>query len=793
MSLSINTNVAALTAHRNMVSTNNDMTTSLTRLSTGLRINSSADDASGLTIADSLAAQSAGLGQGIQNANNGVSIVQTADGALEESVSIVNTIKTKAIQAASDDQTTTTRTAIQEDINKLLEELDSIATTTSYNGMQLLDGSYTNKVIQTGASANQSSSISIGNSESDSIGHVVTANLALDDLEGSTVKLSITSAITGKDIDLEEISIEANNKKENGLGALAAEINSVSSATGVSAKAVVESTSQEIQAGTTGKDFAINGVTIGEINVKTGDDGSALVTAINDKSTQTGVSAARNDEGSITLTSNDGRVISVSGDLGVVFGDTATAESLSTVGHISLTQEGSSQFNITATTSGGTGDEITLSDDFTSTGKSIIAEDSTIGSGSVLTAGTVLGGEAEVGEIATTADDFKLEAGTTLASGSVLAKGTVISGDATTSGTTTLTDDMTVSVGTTLESGSVLGKGTVVTQTFTVGSTTYEAGSTLTGDVALTGTDLTITKEMTLSEDSTISSGSVLAAGTKLGADVGTSGEMTLSDDMTLKSESTIASGSTLAAGSTLGDTATLSADLSVSEDMDISAGSTIASSGSTIAKGSQLSGKVTVSTMATLEEDMTLEKGSTLTSGTTLKAGTTLAQNITVSSTTYTAGSTLTEDLALTGTEVILSEDMTLEKGSTIGSGSELYISTQSGDVTVSDQEGLSLADINVMTQKDAEIAITIADAALADLDAIRSSLGSVQNQLTSTIANLSVTKTNVAGSESTIRDVDFAAETANFAKLSLLSQTSSYALSQANASSSNITSLLQ
>ncbi|WP_035236880.1 flagellin [Desulfobacter vibrioformis] len=814
MSLSINTNTAALIAHRSMVSTDKNMTTSLTRLSTGLRINSAADDASGLTIANSLAAQAAGIGQGIQNANDGVSIVQTADGALKESVSIVNTIKTKATQAASDSQTTTTRTAIQEDIDKLLEELDSIATSTSYNGMQLLNGTYTNKVIHTGASANESSSISIGNTESDSIGHISTATLALDDQEGSTVELTITSAITGEDIHLEPITIEANNEEANGLGALADKINAVTSSTGVSAVAVVESTSEYITEGSTGSNFAINGVTIGAIDVKNGDSDSSLVTAINDQTSETGVSAAWNEEGTITLTSNDGRAISVTGDLNDVFGEGVEGEALSTVGYITLTQEGSSQFNITATTSGGTGDKITLGDDFTATGESTIAKESIIQSGSVLAAGSVLGGEATVKEIKDTTGDFKLEAGTTLVSGSVLAKGTVIAGEVTTSAKTTLTDDMTVSVGTTLESGSTLAKGTVVTQTFSTDDgagtvTTYEAGSTLTADVNLTS-DLTITKEMTLAEDSILTSGSVLTAGTKLGADVGTSGNAVLSGDMTLETGSTIASGSTLTAGSVLGNDTTIKTGttLTVTEDMEIAAGSEIAS-GSTIAKGSHLSGAVTVGTIDdgddtttgnVLSEDMTLEAGSTLTSTTTLKAGTTLVQAITVTDPvdsdkeiTYTAGSTLTNDVKLTGTEVTLSEDMTLEKGSTIGSGSELQIATQSGDVSLADQKGMTLADISVMTQEDAEIAIAIADAALADLDAIRSGLGSAQNQLTSTISNLSVTKTNVTASESTIRDVDFAEETANYAKLSLLAQTSSYALSQANASSSNITSLLR
>ena len=794
MALSINTNVAALTAHRNMVANDNNMTTSLTRLSTGLRINSAADDASGLTIADSLAAQADGIGQGIRNANDGVSVVQTADGALEESVNIVNTIKTKAIQAASDTQTTTTRSAIQEDIDKLLEELDNIATTTSYNGTQLLNGTFTNKVIQTGASANETSSISIGDTESDSIGHISTATLALDDEEGSTVQLSITSGITGEEIALESMTIKANNQEENGLGALADEINTVSSVTGVSAMAVVETTIEgAIEEGTTGSDFAINGVTIGAINVEANDADASLITAINDKTTETGVSAAINDAGSVTLTSDDGRVLDVTGDLGGVFGDTVSAADLSTVGYITLTQEGSSQFNIHATTTGGTGDDLVLNTNYTSTGTTILADESTILADSTLTTGTVLGGNATVTKTENTVSDYQLEAGSTLASGSTLAQGTNITGDITLAADVTLDDDMgmTISAGSTLEAGSTLGQGTEINQSFTNGSQTYEAGTTLAADVELLDS-LIITSDMFLADGSELKEDTVLTAGTELGATVETKGDTTLSADMTLEAESTIASGSVLAAGSNLGDTTTLLNDMTTTDDMDLAAGS-ILQTGSTIADDSIIGGSVTVDEASNLSEDMTLSAGSSLSSGTTLAAGTTINQDITVGSDTYTAGSTLTADVDLTGTTVVLTEEMTLEDGSTIGSGSVLEIVSDSDDVTISDQEGLTLADISVMTQEDAQIAITIAEAALADLDSTRSSLGSVENQLSSTISNLSVTKTNVMASESTIRDVDFAEETSNYAKLSLLAQTSSYALSQANASSSNITSLLQ
>ena len=154
MGLRINTNVDALNAHRNMLKNSNRMSESLSRLSTGMRINKAADDASGMAIADALKSQGLGLGQAVRNATDAISIVQTADGALDESINIVNTIKTKAIQAASDGQTTDTRKTIQNDINKLMDELDAIAKTTSFNGQKLLSGGFTNKKIQIGASSN---------------------------------------------------------------------------------------------------------------------------------------------------------------------------------------------------------------------------------------------------------------------------------------------------------------------------------------------------------------------------------------------------------------------------------------------------------------------------------------------------------------------------------------------------------------------------------------------------------------------------------------------------------------
>ncbi len=225
MSFSINTNLAALNAHRNLSRVDEQRNNTLERLSTGLRINKAADDASGLSIANGFLAQSLGIGQAIQNGTDATSLVQIADGALQESTNILNTVRTKAVQAASDGQTTETRQLIQNDINRLLTQLDNIAQNTSFNGQKLLSGAFSNKAFQIGANANQTVDVSIGSTESTRIGHTSTADLSFASADGEDVQLTLTSSITGQKLTLNTISVQANNKAENGVGALASEIN----------------------------------------------------------------------------------------------------------------------------------------------------------------------------------------------------------------------------------------------------------------------------------------------------------------------------------------------------------------------------------------------------------------------------------------------------------------------------------------------------------------------------------------------------------------------------------------
>ncbi len=297
MGFQINTNVAAMNAHMNSVNNNRGLDKSLQALSSGLRINSAADDASGLAIANQLNSQAEGLGQAIRNANDGINVAQTADGALEEYTNIINTVRTKSIQAASDGQNANSRAAIQNDIDKLLEEANNIAKTTSFNGQNLLDGSYTDKQFQIGAYANETVGMDIGNAKITSIGDyakttggVTTAALAAGDLTINSV----------------DVGTATDDAKDQ-----ARAINSVSTTTGVSATAKTEVVGGSVVGGTLADgDITINSISIGAMTIQANDADSTLVDAINDISDQTGVTASL-AAGAITLTADDGRAITI--------------------------------------------------------------------------------------------------------------------------------------------------------------------------------------------------------------------------------------------------------------------------------------------------------------------------------------------------------------------------------------------------------------------------------------------------------------------------------------------------
>ncbi|EAJ2631446.1 flagellin A [Campylobacter coli] len=314
MGFRINTNIGALNAHANSVVNARELDKSLSRLSSGLRINSAADDASGMAIADSLRSQAATLGQAINNGNDAIGILQTADKAMDEQLKILDTIKTKATQAAQDGQSLKTRTMLQADINRLMEELDNIANTTSFNGKQLLSGNFINQEFQIGASSNQTVKATIGATQSSKIGLTRFETGGRISTSGE-VQFTLKNYNGIDDFQFQKVVISTS--VGTGLGALAEEINKSADQTGVRATFTVETRGMAaVRAGTTSDTFAINGVKIGQVAYEDGDANGALVSAINSVKDTTGVEASIDANGQLLLSSREGRGIKIEGSIG---------------------------------------------------------------------------------------------------------------------------------------------------------------------------------------------------------------------------------------------------------------------------------------------------------------------------------------------------------------------------------------------------------------------------------------------------------------------------------------------
>ena len=326
MTLRINTNIQALNAHKNLTRTDSMMGQSLERLSSGLRINKAADDASGLAIADNLRAQHTGIGQAMSNASDGINIVQIADGALDESLNIVNTIRTKAIQSASDAQSDASRKAIQADVDKLLEELEMIGDTTAFNGINLLDGSFTDKQFHVGAYKDETINFSVGDARGSVVGAMAYANTnriqeaAVSDpfLKGGTVT---GEALADGDLVINGINIGASADNVIAYStqnvtvtastamAKAQAINAKVNETGVQAKA----TTELVGALAAGTAFSgtINGVAIAAADAV--DTSAEMVSFVNNNGSlqKMGIRAETVTASQVRFIAEDGRKLSI--------------------------------------------------------------------------------------------------------------------------------------------------------------------------------------------------------------------------------------------------------------------------------------------------------------------------------------------------------------------------------------------------------------------------------------------------------------------------------------------------
>ncbi len=306
MVMGVNTNIMALNAQNQLSSSQSEMGKAMERLSSGLRINSAADDAAGLAISERLTSQINGLNQATRNANDGISIAQTAEGAMQESTNILQRMRELSIQSANGSNSSSDRAALQKEVSALQDELTRIADTTAFGTQKLLDGTFGSQALQVGAEANQTIDISLRNVSAESIGGQriegagtaagTTAGAAANDITADT--LTITNSTSSQVANVDVVAGDEAND-------IASKINDVSSDTGVTANAFTE---VEIASDYTAA------ITAGAIKTDQGStdlngvaSAQELVDTINADSSTTGLSASIDAEsGNVRVASSEG-------------------------------------------------------------------------------------------------------------------------------------------------------------------------------------------------------------------------------------------------------------------------------------------------------------------------------------------------------------------------------------------------------------------------------------------------------------------------------------------------------
>ncbi|PSW07606.1 flagellin [Photobacterium lipolyticum] len=288
MAVTVNTNVSAMTAQRYLGQATEASGKSMERLATGSKINSAKDDAAGLQISNRLMTQSRGLDVAVRNANDGISMAQTAEGSMQETTNILQRMRDLSLQSANGSNSKDDRVAIQEEVTALKDEINRIAETTSFGGTKLMNGTFGSRSIQVGADSGEAVQLTLTDTRADAMSSTATAG----------------TAKVGSDW---EVGKAADGTAEAGA-----------------------------------QDLVINGT---DVNVKSGDDIEELATKINGAVDNVNASVAKNDDGSLSLqlVSDSGQEITASGTLQATLGLAATSADTTSVQDIDVTSVGGSQ------------------------------------------------------------------------------------------------------------------------------------------------------------------------------------------------------------------------------------------------------------------------------------------------------------------------------------------------------------------------------------------------------------------------------------------------------------------
>ncbi|TCS42107.1 flagellin [Reinekea marinisedimentorum] len=725
MALVINTNMASLTAQRNLTSSQSDYNTSLERLSSGLRINSAKDDAAGLAISTRFESQITGLDQAVRNANDGVSLAQTAEGALDSMTDNLQRIRELAVQASNSTNSDDDRVALQAEVEQLLAEITRTAEDTNFNGQNLLDGTFEG-VFQVGADAGQTVSFSITEMNAGALGTSAQAGVSAIGV-GSALENGDLS-INGEDIRASVASDDTLSYADNEMSGIAkaAAINDSSDETGVTAtvdaNVMLGSDMSAVTADASGgDDITLNGVTIslqGTDNTDATDRAAtrdSVIAAINAVSGQTGVTAEDGgDDGGVILTAEDGRNITIESaevDLsqyGLFDSDVAAADTDTSYAGFTMTAKNSS-VDIEITGGNGTGNG-----DISNSGLAAGTYDSQ--TAVVTTTNTALAAQAD----GTAATSAALQDGDLVINGVTI--GASSSLDDTASETSANSSDAAASgiaiAAAINEVSDSTGVSATVNATEFVGDTAVAgaggtAGQTLV--LTLNGVDITLTETGDYESNKQAAVDAINAVSGQTGVVAEDNGET-----LTLTAED----GRNI---STYGD----ETGLAVVENFGLDG----------------------------------VDAGAAANAATT--------GNTTYSTVTLTSASSFEISYGTNGSDGL--DDSGFTAG-TYGGG----------------EDGTYLSDIDISTFEGAQAAITAIDNALDVVTAQQADLGAIQNRFESTVMNLEVTQENLTAAQSAIQDADFAEETAEMTRTSVLQQAGISVLSQANSQSQNVLSLL-
>jgi flagellin len=771
MAAFINTNIASLNSQRNLNSSQTALTTSLQRLSSGLRINSAKDDAAGLAISERMTSQINGSDQAARNANDGISLAQTAEGDLAQIGTNLQRMRELAVQASNGTNSASDRAALNGEVQSLAAEIDRVAQNSSFNGVKLLDGSFSSQDFQIGANNTSNDRItiaSISSARTSELGGVGTS-FASTVTTGKT-----TGAIGAGDVTLNGFQVGASQlgmapgQSAGSASSIANAINAISADSGVTATAntntvtgVAATTPAAIAADT----FSINGVSVGAIasGTTSAGQGANVAAAINKISTQTGVTAkADATTGAVSLTAADGR------DVNMVLSGTATNPTTAAAAKASFAAStGLSADKASAATAG-----LALATNTSLNAPAFSAAGGTIAAGSITANGVSVGAVTLA-----TASAVTISAGTSTAA----------------AGTKVATNNAGTTAGT-------IAAGSLIANTST--------GAISIGEITL-GTDAKANGDAIAAAINTALNGAAGAAAVNGTAAADANGKVTItagSSAITLSMGGIDADATASAASKALlvAQTGYAAADLGTKASGGAAYnGQQIASALNTALAsapgGAAVNGSVSANATSGV---ITTTKGSgtmTFSAGGTATDATKVAGNLaTLASQTGLTAAQLGTQAA--GTDTVNHGTVSLSSSSASGivyGGSKLAsagLAAAGGTVTAKTTSSVSsLSSMDVLTSANAAKAISAIDGALATVGTSRASLGAYQNRFASVVSSLQTSSENLSASRSRIQDTDFAKETASLTRGQILQQAGTAMLAQANSLPNGVLALLR